>query len=339
MALTLRIPLNESSQVGEARRTARRCALNQGFTELEAEQVAIVVTEAATNILKHAVHGEILINRNAGGNGQADAGIEVLALDLGNGIANLKLCLQDGYSTAGSSGQGLGAIGRLSAMSDIYSSPGKGTLILARWVLPRNGSPSRDVGLETGAVNIAKPGQEVCGDAWGAVQRRDHTTLVVADGLGHGLEASIPSQEAIRVLREQPDLEPKALLTMMHGALRSTRGAAVAVARIDTVGRKLTFAGAGNIAAHLYSGSKLNQHLVSVNGTAGHQIQQIRQFSYPWPENGMLILHSDGLASGTSLESHAAAVLHDPSLIAALLYRDFCRGTDDATVLVTRGRS
>lgn len=336
MPLTMRIAIEEPSQVGEARRVARRCAVDAGLSEEQAEQVAIVATEAATNILKHAGRGEILINSTLGGDESQESGMEVLALDRGAGMANLVRCMADGYSTAGSAGEGLGAICRQSTASDIYSVSGKGTAVLARWIAPRRGLGLRPKRFETGAVNIPKPGQVVCGDAWGAIHSNGYTSFLMADGLGHGLEASIASQEAVRVLREHPNLEPKSLLSYVHSALRSTRGAAVAIARIDPRRRVVLFAGVGNIAAQMYSGAKLSQHLISVNGTAGHHVQQIREFSYPWSENGMLIMHTDGLGSSTSLEPQPAAASHDPTLIAGLLYREFSRGTDDATVLVAR---
>ena len=121
-----------------------------------------------------------------------------------------------------------------------------------------------------------------------------------------------------------------------HQALRSSRGAAVAVARIDRRRGPLTFSGIGNIAGHIYSGARGSQHLVSVNGTAGFQSQRIREFSYPWPENGMLILYSDGLATNTSIEAHPGLALRDPALIAGVLYRDFSRRNDDATAVVAK---
>ena len=79
-----------------------------------------------------------------------------------------------------------------------------------------------------------------------------------------------------------------------------------------------------------------SQHLVSVNGTAGHQMQRIREFSYAWPSNGILIMHSDGLSTGTGFQSHAGLALRDPSLIAGVLYRDFTRRNDDATAVVIK---
>jgi hypothetical protein len=121
-----------------------------------------------------------------------------------------------------------------------------------------------------------------------------------------------------------------------HQALRSSRGAAVAVARIDRTQGVLTFAGVGNISGQVYSGAQGGPHLVSVNGTAGHQTSRIKEFSYPWPADGMLVMHSDGLSSHTGLEAHPGLALRDPSLIAGVLYRDFARGNDDATVVVAR---
>jgi hypothetical protein len=142
--------------------------------------------------------------------------------------------------------------------------------------------------------------------------------------------------EAVRMLREASELSPGALVERAHQALRSSRGAAVAVARIDRQRGTLTFSGIGNIAGHIYSGARPSQHLVSVNGTAGFQSQRIREFNYPWPENGMLVMYSDGLATNTSIEAHPGLALRDPALIAGVLYRDFSRRNDDATAVVAK---
>ncbi len=150
------------------------------------------------------------------------------------------------------------------------------------------------------------------------------------------MEAKLASAEAVRQLYENPELPPKPLLTRIHQALRSSRGAAVAVAHLDAARGKLTFAGVGNIAARIYSGSETRQNLVSLNGTAGHQCERILEFSYSWPEDGLLVMHSDGLSTSKGLESYPRLAARDPALIAALLYRDFCRGRDDATVVVVK---
>jgi anti-sigma regulatory factor (Ser/Thr protein kinase) len=334
LSTALRISIEESSKTAEARRTAREMALELGMGEVGAERVAIVTTEACTNLLKHASGGHLLLQAATEGS-DAMPLLELLAVDQGPGMGNLDRCLEDGFSTGPSPGQGLGAIRRMSKQWDIYTLPGKGTVVLARWWRTDNGNqhiPERRVG----AVNVSKPGEEVCGDSWGCARNDRDLVILVADGLGHGMEAKLASAEAVRQLHESPELPPKALLTRVHQALRSTRGAAVAVARIDFIRGKLTYAGVGNISARIYAGSQARQNLVSLNGTAGHQCDRIQEFSYSWPQDGLLVLHSDGLSTATGLESYPGLAARDPVLIAGLLYRDFCRGNDDATVVVAK---
>ena len=334
MSTAVSISVEETSKTAEARRTARDMALGLGMDESGAERVAIVVTEACTNLLKHASRGRVLLQTTTE-EAESSSFLELLAVDQGPGMSNLDQCLRDGFSTGSSPGQGLGAIQRMSKQSDIYTLPGKGTVVLARWWPAPNGLKPA-TGFRLGAVNVSKPGEEVCGDSWGSVRVDQDLVIVVADGLGHGTEARLASSEAVRQLYQSPELPPKALLARIHQALRSTRGAAVAVARIDSVRGKLTYAGVGNISARIYAGSEGRQNLVSLNGTAGHQCDRIQEFSYAWPEDGLLVLHSDGLSTSTGLESYPGLAARDPALIAGVLYRDFCRGRDDATVVIVK---
>jgi anti-sigma regulatory factor (Ser/Thr protein kinase) len=336
--MTIRIPVEESSQSAEARRMAVRMARDIGFDEVRAGEVAIVVTEVCTNLLKHAGRGEVLLRFTARGHAEEDTELEMLALDKGPGMRNIEECLRDGYTTGTSPGEGLGAIRRMATESDFYSAPGEGTAILARWpagrmpAVPESGARR----LRVGAVNVCKPGQDVCGDAWGIEQSGDISTVMLADGLGHGYEASLAALEAVRVLRDNPLRSPKELIEFCHRALRASRGAAIAVAQIDRSREVASFCGVGNVTAQIFASSRRVQHLVSVNGTSGHETSRTREFNYPWPPDGMLLMHSDGLTTNAGLDSRPALALHDPSLIAGVLYRDFCRGLDDATVVVTK---
>ncbi|HEY3824213.1 MAG TPA: ATP-binding SpoIIE family protein phosphatase [Bryobacteraceae bacterium] len=334
---TIRISIEDKSQCSEARRAAMELAREIGFDEVRAGRVAIVVTEACTNILKHATRGEILLQVTDPDSDAAVPELELLALDKGPGMPDIEECLRDGYTTGCSPGLGLGAIRRLSDESDFYSVPGEGTAILARWPVANAATRiSAALQLRVGAVNVSKHGEEFCGDSWGMEQTDETFTVLVADGLGHGYEASQASLEAVRILRDNRELPPGTLIDLAHRALRSSRGAAVSVARIDHVRGKIVFSGLGNVTGQIYGGSGHNQHLVSVSGTAGHQSARIREFSYPWPADSILVMHSDGLATGTSLESRPALALRDPSLIAGVLYRDYSRGHDDATVIVAK---
>jgi anti-sigma regulatory factor (Ser/Thr protein kinase) len=335
MPETSRVRIEEQSQTADARRTARLMAQNLGFDETLAEQVAIVTTEVCTNLLKHAGGGEILL-QSSGGDETGASALELLAPDKGPGIGNLDQALRDGYSTGGTPGHGLGAIVRLASTSDFYSEASRGVAVLARWSAGPNIPAWQLPPLQLGSVNVPKPGQEVCGDAWGAEQTPDYSTIMVADGLGHGFDARTASAEAVRILHSAPGLGPAELVERAHLALRSTRGAALAVARVDRYRERITFSGIGNISAHIYSGGSESQHLVSVHGTAGFQTAKIREFEYPWPDRAMLLMYSDGLSSQTSPANYPGLTLRDPALIAGVLYRDFARGNDDATIVVAR---
>jgi anti-sigma regulatory factor (Ser/Thr protein kinase)/serine/threonine protein phosphatase PrpC len=342
MPASLRFPIEESSQCAEARRAVLRMAEESGFDETRAGKAAIVVTELCTNILKHAGSGEILLQGSNGDREDSCVTLEALALDKGPGMRDVEACVEDGYSTGSSPGTGLGAIRRLSDESDFYSAPGQGTAILARWsnALKVNGgiadTSNGEPLLGVGAVCVSKRGETFCGDCWEVHQTKEMTTVLLADGLGHGYEASLASAEAVRILRNNREVQPGLLIDLVHRALRSLRGAAVSVAQIDRRQGQLTFSGLGNVSGQIYSGQRRCQHLVSVSGTAGHQTARIKEFSYPWPADGMLLMHSDGLSTSTSPEAHPALGFRDVSLIAGVLYRQYSRGHDDATVVVLR---
>jgi hypothetical protein len=92
----------------------------------------------------------------------------------------------------------------------------------------------------------------------------------------------------------------------------------------------------GNIAGSIVTDDAPRRQMVSHNGTAGHQGRRIQEFTYPWSRTSLLILHSDGVSTHWSLEKYPALTLRRPSLVAGVLFRDFGRGRDDASVVVVR---
>ena len=161
---------------------------------------------------------------------------------------------------------------------------------------------------------------------------------MIADGLGHGLMAAQASLAAIKVFRENTHLAPGKMIEAIHAALRSTRGAAVAVARVEWSRQLVLFSGVGNISSTILTPEK-STGMASYNGTAGAEVSKIMEFSYPWPERAILLMHSDGLVSHWKLSRYPGLMRSHPSLIAGVLYRDYNRGTDDVTVLVARSTS
>jgi len=325
------IAIDDPSKVGEARRSANAIASAIGLSETEAGKFAILASEAATNIAKHAGHGDVVLRSL----GSDTLGAEVIAIDAGPGIPDLQRAVSDGYSTAGSSGTGLGAMSRLATAFDIFTSAGAGTVLVARVSRARGAMSGDPRPFEIGAVRIPKRGESACGDDWGIAFANGRAVLAVADGLGHGQSAADASRRAVDVAVQRSADQPGMIVAQVHAALRSTRGAALAIAELDSTGASVRYAGLGNISAVIVSPSG-SKNLVSYNGIAGHEARKIQEFAYEWPRDGLLVLHSDGLSGRWDLSRYPGLALRDPSVVAGVLYRDFSRGRDDALVIVVR---
>lgn len=333
MSRTLYQAVTEPSGAGEARRRIQRMAASLGLGETDAGRAALVATELAGNLVKHTSSGGHIFAQPVVRDGRA--GVEILSLDVGPGIPSVTRALRDGFSTTGTSGTGLGAVARMADDFDVHSLPGVGTAVSARvWDagrrLPPQPAPSH------AGIALMKPGQEVCGDGWAVAEQGSRTMVLVADGLGHGPDAAAASREAVGVFGRMSSPDPAEVLQRLHGALRGTRGAAAAVAAVDSAAGTVRFAGVGNIAASVLSGGE-SRSMVSLNGIVGHETRRIQAFEYPFPPEALLVLHSDGLVSRWSLDRYPGLGTRDPLLIAGVLLRDFSRGSDDTTVVVLRG--
>jgi len=325
-------PIGEAGEVAAARRAGNALAADLGFDETGAGRVALVITEAGTNIVKHAQRGEILLRTVER---QGKLGVEVIALDSGPGIADLGASMVDGNSTTGTYGVGLGALQRQADEFDVYTRPGGGS---ALYMLVWREAPSADMARrKTGAICLPMRGETACGDSWGMAEADNRLTVMVADGLGHGPLAAQASNAAIAVLDEHPEASPAELIQLAHGALLSTRGAAIAVARLDSHKRQVEFAGIGNIVAAVFE-SNARRHLVSHNGIVGSNMRRIQPFTSAWSDDSLLIMHSDGLSTRWDTKNHPGLLARHPGLIASTLYRDFARMTDDATVVAVSER-
>lgn len=335
MRETLLIRVEDATQTGEARRAVARLCGDLGFSEVDLGRASLLATEAATNLSKHAREGKLLLRPlELGGR----TGIEILAVDEGPGMSNPSQSLRDGFSTAGSPGTGLGALVRISSTFDLFSEPGKGTVLLCRYWsgTARDDPPPRP--LETGAVCVTMTEGEPSGDAWAVGYGASRSLVLVCDGLGHGLLAAEVSQLAEKLFRDHLTRSPAEIVEALHQGLRSTRGAALAVLEADHDRGRVRYCGIGNIGARIVEGEN-ERHLVSHAGIAGHEARRIQEFTYPWPADALLVVHSDGLGTSWRLPAYPGLASHHPSIAAAVLYRDFRRGRDDTTVLVARRRA
>lgn len=329
------VPVVEPTQPSAARFLVRSLVDAVGFGEEDSYRAGLVATELATNLVKHARGGELLASIVGA---RSAPTLELLAVDRGPGIRDLPLAMTDGHSTAGSPGQGLGAIRRMSDTFDMHSAEGRGTVVLAR-VSPRKRPTGTLHRFECAAVSVPKAGEPVCGDSWRVLEFDDHLSVAVVDGLGHGLHASDAATAAAAAFERHATAGTKRMLEAMHDAARPTRGAAAAVAVIDGSSGQIAFSGVGNIAGTVLIPGQPARHTVSQPGTLGHQLRHLREYTYPWNADAMLVMHSDGLSSHWTLDGLDGVARRHPSVVAAVLYREFSRQRDDVTVVVARMRT
>jgi anti-sigma regulatory factor (Ser/Thr protein kinase) len=323
-SLTQVLLIEDSSQIGHARRTAQQLAEQHGFDERDAGRVALVATELASNVLKHATHGELhlrVLPRPAG------FGIEMLAVDRAQGF-DLEACMADGFSTGGTQGIGLGAVSRQTEVFDVHADA-RGAVLLAR-LYPRT---DRDADLRYGVSQHSLHDDPACGDVWHLTYEGASVSALVIDGLGHGEDAERAGRAGAQAFALTPFADPVMLMEDMHRDMIGTRGGAVAFTQFDGRRDSLTFAGVGNIGASLIAADK-SRGLASHPGIVGVQYRKARPFDYAHVNGHLLIMYSDGLQSRWNLQDYPGLVHRHPAVIAAVLHRDFSRGRDDATVLV-----
>jgi anti-sigma regulatory factor (Ser/Thr protein kinase) len=313
-SLTQVLVIEDSSQIGYARRTAQKLAERHGFDATDAGRVALVATELASNILKHATRGELHLRVLPHANG---SGIEMLAIDRAQGF-DLQACLTDGFSTGGTQGIGLGAVSRQAEVFDVYADS-RGAVLLTR-LYPRQGYlnqkvPDRRIGISQHSLH----NDPACGDVWHLAFDGPRISALVVDGLGHGEEAERAARAGEKAFAPMAFSSPLLVLEDMHLAMTGTRGGAVAIAQFDCDSDALKFVGIGNIGACLVAADK-SRGLASHPGIVGGQYRKAQPFDYAQVNGQLLIMYSDGLQSRWNLQ--------------AILHRDFCRGRDDVTVLV-----
>ncbi len=330
MMPTHRVEVFHDSQVGNARRLVHQAALRLGGDEIQAGRAAIVASELATNLVKHARGGEILFREvRHGGN----CSLELHALDRGPGMADVAVCLRDGYSTAGTAGIGLGVVQRRSEQFQIYSQPGGGTVVWLRFRV--TGTAPSGGHFSHGGISVAQKGQEFCGDAWIIRESSKGLRVLLADGVGHGPLAATAAMGAVAVFAQHESLSPPECLAIIHQALLRTVGSAVAGVDINWIPKSIRAAGAGNVAVNLLRPSYLRT-FEEGTGVLGGTLCRIKDARDSWDLESVLVLHTDGIGSRWDLEKYPGLLGSHPALIAGVLYRDFRKSYDDSSVVVVR---
>lgn len=322
---TAQVRIDHESAVHLAATVARDTALRCGLEGALPDRAAAVASELASNLHKHARDGVVYVQPLTLGRG-----LEIVAVDGGPGMADLRRCLADGYTTTGTLGTGLGAVRRVASGFVIRSRPGHGTAASARIAATADDAGAEAAG--TGAVCLPADGETECGDACAVRDTDAGRTAVVVDGLGHGEPAARAARTALRTFDSAPALPLPDIMRALHRALRHTRGAAVGLLRLVPGG--VEYCGVGNIRMCLLSAAdEPLRRVESRPGVVGWNLPTPQVRGVPAEAGRLVVVHSDGIESRWAHSPPPALLSLPAELLPAALAHRHRRSRDDATAL------
>ncbi len=341
------VVLNEEASIGQARRALKRCAAELDFNERQMAEIDIAVKEVGSNAIKFGrATGQIYFT-------QTDTdldppGLELIYVDKGPGIEDTALAIEDGYTTTGSMGAGLGAVKRMVDEFYIYSmAPSStrrlamygrtnhGTAIVLRKFLSEVERQASHRQSRWGAFTHPPVGEDSNGDGYIIRRFEDRQLIAIIDGLGHGEGARAATDAAIASVEENSQATVEVIVRAAHEALRPTRGAVMGLAVIDCANRTVEYSGIGNTDFRVLGGSK-PLRLISLNGTLGSRLERVKVFKEQLPRAATMILSTDGISDRWDHENYPGLLGLDPQLLCGVIMRDYGRPNDDATILCGR---
>lgn len=313
----------------------RAVSRRMGFSDLKREHMELVCNEMVTNQNKFAEgNGLVQIWET----GDPVPALDLFAIDYGKGILNVASAVQDGYTTAGTMGKGLGAIRRLSDQSEIYSLPVEhagdsdwhGTALWSRFYHDESGPEYfHDLGIYTRAYHD----NSFNGDLIQVRTGETKTRWLHMDGLGHGREAAEVVEGIGHFLDDETPVD--GLMQRLSTRLQGTRGAVAMISEIDMVSRTMTICGVGDMVAYLISSGEKKAISFSP-GVLGHAHRSLETFRFPFPDQALLITASDGLRRSMTLRTFPDLWRLHPQLIALVLGQVMGRHNDDRSVFTIR---
>jgi len=356
--------VRHDSDVAAARREATALSASLGFERKACEEIGLVTTELATNLLKHAKGGTLALTPLSA---QPQVGLQIESHDTGPGIADINEVLADRVSTAGTRGTGLGAINRLTDQLEISSHLGQGTHVLCRkWLRAHRVSPRKcplEIGVATRPRQLGQPN----GDAFVVKHWAENVLVGVIDGLGHGEFAHVAADAARLYVEAHYDRPLEEIFQGTARACQNTRGVVMALARFDWGEGNVSVASIGNIEPRVFPAAEAF-HFRTRRGVIGLNAPEPLVTRRSWPPameargsvrtafnsppvlpspssesftnppHPLFILHSDGL--GTHWSQGQVELSDQPATVLAReLLRKLAKPYDDATVIVVKDLS
>jgi anti-sigma regulatory factor (Ser/Thr protein kinase) len=321
--------VGDRSHLAALKKDIHQIAVEAGFSDIQIGKIDILIAEMGSNMVKHVGSGEFLVRAVEGSH------MDLFAIDNGPGIADVALMMEDGQSTSNTLGGGLGAINRLSDTSSIYTQKDWGTVIYAQMNVGTTAVKSEEQ-YHMYDLSVCYPGEETCGDGLKEKKTRTGAYLFLGDGLGHGKHAHDAVKAAVETLETTSEADTVSILREMNESVKKTRGLVGTLAVFNTKRNSWSICGVGNIATRTIQGIATRNHM-SYNGIIGNTMPRtLNAQDVELSRGGYLVMCSDGIKTRWELTKYRGIHRCNPCMLAAALYKDFARGTDDASVVVVR---
>jgi anti-sigma regulatory factor (Ser/Thr protein kinase) len=328
--------IEDRSYLSFIKREIHNAITHAGFTTMRAGEIDIIVSELASNLIKHAQGGELVYRLND--EQDNNKSFEIFCIDDGPGTNDIARMVKDGASSANTLGQGLGSISRLSDVFQIYSLLNWGTIVYSKSYLIR---PSTRIYRGNNQFNcsmlqICMPGEKVCGDGFSVKKKHYETQFFLGDGLGHGINAWEAVQKAIEVFKMCDADDPVEILQFIHHRVKKTRGLVATIAILDHKKHQWKICGVGNIVTRLYHGLESRNYMPH-NGIVGLNIPyRMTATEVKEEEYQNIIMCSDGIRSRWELTKYPSILKYDPAILAAAIFKDSGRRNDDMSIMVAK---
>lgn len=332
-ATHISFPASDRSYYAILKKEIHNRTLEAGFELQKISELDIIVAELTSNLHKYARNGEILFGIFGK---EEDCYVELICIDDGPGMTDPAKMMADGFSSTNTIGHGFGSIKRMSDVFEVYSIRDWGTIVLSRIYKKARTKNSLKPKVDIKGIVVPKPNERTSGDGYYYKLTDKYFKLLVADGLGHGPEANLAINEAVKAFKLCAEESPVQYIRFIHSTVRKTRGLVGTVVIYDFEKRVWKIAGVGNIATKFYNATEFKNQM-AYNGIIGHNIpntmndQELSSGLYQ-----QIILCSDGIRSRWDLSKYTGINRYDLTILAAALFKDFARRTDDMSVIICK---
>lgn len=311
-------------------RTLRAAEL-ENVEGVDRAQLATIVSELATNMLKYAGGGKIEFNINRQPN---YIEFQIIASDRGPGIANISLAMSEHYSSGSSLGLGLPGIKRLADQFTIVSTPETGTHIrvIKRVMLANLHDDSNRI--EIGEAHRAYRNSHYNGDQVASYRDSQQQLVALIDATGHG---NVAYQTAILLaehLRVNAQLPLPTIMQVLHEQALTTVGASVGIMRLMANSNSLEYIGVGNVNCLVFADKRYRG--LSKDGLIGQRLPTLRVQHLPFYPGSVAMLFSDGISQTGVVSDKFQTRLGSAKNIAQQILSRHGKIHDDASCVVMK---